>query len=69
MSFEDYMASLGERGFATDGLARIAAADAWDAALCAASGQAFEKGALRTSLQIVAGISALHSWVGEKREG
>jgi hypothetical protein len=68
MNFEEFWANAAEIGYPTDERSKNLAMSAWDAALCAASAQAFERGKLRTNHQIAATLSDLHTWVKPKED-
>ena len=65
MNFPEFWRDVVGRGTVDTEAARAVAQAAWDAALCAASARAFDGGKLRGAVEVVAGISGLHSWSEE----
>lgn len=63
MTFDEFWAEAANLGLSTDESTKRMALAAWDAALCAASAQSFDRGKVRDGHAILAGISRLHSWV------
>jgi hypothetical protein len=61
MTFDEHWDGQGEP-LASDMEKRAIAMMAWDAALCAAQDRAFDKGRLRSSGEIAAALSDLHTW-------
>jgi len=69
VSFEEFWQYVVGRGTVDDAVHRQLAANAWDAALCAATAGAFDAGKLRPAGEMMRGISALHTWTAGEEGG
>lgn len=62
MTFAEYWQEMTGRGFEDTATNRTLAESAWDAALCAASAGAHDRGKIKDGQAIMAAISKLHTW-------